>query len=88
MISFDFGQFEKLDFYHLPAHCAAEQYSYWMWLKEPSLSESTEGDEHLQASARRQQNAEAVEGNLLSGSKGRNLDYIPELSMSIHMPYF
>ena len=22
MISLDFGQFEKLDFYHLPAHCA------------------------------------------------------------------
>ena len=24
MISFDFGQFEKLDSYHLPAHCGPE----------------------------------------------------------------
>ena len=29
MISLDFGQFEKLDFYHLPAHCApAPPHSY------------------------------------------------------------
>ena len=26
MISLDFGQFEKLDFYHLPAHCAADAF--------------------------------------------------------------